>query len=109
LTSALQLSRAVLVLYLLAQSALASADDEGKQLAEQIIKNAQACAVGKSGSDVPNCYIDATPERCRPQMMEYLAREDKEAAKRTWYVCVASCANAGVWSKTFGDCSRRVK
>ena len=98
----------VLIL-LLGYSAFAHPEDRGKQFFDEVIGKAKECSAGKSGSEVSNCFIRATPKKCQPHVIDLLSREEKGEAKRAWYLCVASCTDAGFWSANFGECSRELK
>jgi hypothetical protein len=97
------------LLLLLGYGAFAHSEDRGKQLFDEVVGKAKECAAGKSGSEVSNCYIRATPKKCQPHVINLLSREEKDEARRAWYLCIASCADAGFWSANFGECSRELK
>jgi len=88
----------------------ATAQDKGLELHQTVIENAQRCAADKSGSEVISCYVKATPAKCESQVFQYFARrgDDKSEAGHAWRICVASCADAGFWSRSFGDCARDI-
>jgi hypothetical protein len=94
---------------LLGYAPIAHSEDRGRQLFNEVINNAKECAAGKSGSEVLNCYIRATPKKCQQHVIEYFSREEKDEARRAWFFCVASCADAGLWSANLGECSRELK
>lgn len=56
----------------------------------------EECA-DESGMDYLNCWSDHSPEKCKGLVYD--------RNKAAWMRCVASCANASIYSKTFGDCS----
>lgn len=87
-----------------------AAQDKGSELFQTVTENAVRCAVGKSGSEFVSCYVKATPAKCESQVYEYFARrgDNKNEAQRAWYYCVTSCAEAGFWSRSFGDCAREI-
>lgn len=86
---------------------IATAQDKGLELFQTVMENAKRCAAGKSGSEVSSCYVKATPAKCESQVYEYLARRG-DRPQHAWYFCVASCADAGFWSQSFGDCAREI-
>lgn len=91
----------VIVVLLISFSSLSHAENKGKQLFFEVIAKAKKCSEGKSGSARSNCFIEATPKKCQPLVINFLSREEKDEAKRAWFFCIASCGDAGVWSKTF--------
>jgi hypothetical protein len=98
-----------LLLLLLGYSAVAHSDDRGWQLWKEVIDKAVECATDKAGSEFYTCYINATPKKCQPYVIDYISGGKTEEAKRAWCLCVASCANVGFWSEHFGECSRQLK
>lgn len=85
-------------------STTAIAQDKGRELFQTVLENARQC-VSKSRSEIIACYVKATPAKCESLVYEFL---DNRRRLRPWYFCVASCADAGYWSRTFGDCARDI-
>ena len=87
-----------------------AAQEEGKFF-QTVIANATKCTAGKVESEVISCYVKATPAKCEAQVYEFFARhgDNKSEARRAWYYCIESCADAGFWSRSFGDCVRKIK
>jgi len=79
-------------------------EDRGKQYFDTL-ENIKKCAVGKTGSEVAACYVNGTPKKCQQQALNLFPMRD-DGASTSWFICIASCADAGVWSSTFGECSR---
>ena len=87
----------------------ATAQEEGKFF-QTVVANATKCAAGKTGSEAVSCYVKATPAKCELQVYEFFARhgDHKAHARNAWYYCVESCADTGFWSRSFGDCARKI-
>lgn len=99
-------ARSLFLIFIVGTFMPSYAEDAGKQLYFEVVENGKQCASGKSGTDRLNCFIKATPKKCQTLVVNYFADNEKDEARRAWFYCVASCAGEGVWSNTFGDCSR---
>ena len=80
--------------------------DRGRIYFDNVLKNIKECFVGKTGTEVPACYVNGTPKKCQQQVLNHLTNSDSDSASSAWFICIASCADAGIWSSTFGECSR---
>lgn len=58
----------------------------------------------RDGGDRMNCYVTASPHRCKQTAVSMVG--DPSGFQRTWTMCVRSCGTATAWSRTFGDCRR---
>ena len=58
----------------------------------------------RDGGDRMNCYVSASPRRCKQTAVSMVG--DPAGFQRTWTMCVRSCGTAGLWDKTLGDCRR---
>jgi len=83
----------------------ASAQDEGRELFRTVVDDAKRCLAGKSRTEQISCYVKASPAKCESHVYEWVARRGA-ASQRAWYLCVASCADAGFLSRSFGSCAR---
>ena len=72
-------------------------NDENKEFLDATINRFQEECKDKIGIDYLNCWSEYSPERCKSLVYE----KDKSA----WSRCVYSCGSAGIFSKTFGECS----
>lgn len=90
---------------------LAQAQDPGLKFYSEVLKVAQACASGKSGTEQILCYTKATPNKCESEIRQMIASDgnDRSTAMKSWQICVASCADASIWSSEFGECSREIE
>lgn len=48
------------------------------------------------------CYPKLTPAKCEESALAMFGRSDE---RRTWFLCVRSCATESLWSRTFGECA----
>lgn len=58
----------------------------------------------KDGGDIMACFIEASPARCKQSAIDFIGKAP--SGRRSWILCVRSCASAGLWSSTVGDCRR---
>ncbi len=82
---------------LLISSAVSASDKENKKFLDATIKKFKEECKEEKGMDYLNCWADHSPEKCK----SLVYAKDKSA----WARCVYSCGSAGIYSKTFGDCS----
>jgi len=47
------------------------------------------------------CFPKLSPSKCEDAALAMVAGRDR----RTWFLCVRSCATASLWSRTFGECA----
>jgi hypothetical protein len=76
--------------------------DPGSAYVRDVVHQAHACS--SKGGDLMDCYLDASPSRCKQATIHYVSHP--ELGMRTWSMCVRSCARAGFMSRTFGSCRR---
>lgn len=84
--------------------------DQGQELSQAVQENVRSCTNDKSGPGTVACWVKASPRKCEPQVLEMLSGRGRAYAAgfRAWNVCVASCAQANVWSRTLGECAREI-
>ncbi len=68
-----------------------------------VLERARSCAKAREFSPPVLCFLKSTPKKCHSVVYDALLGGGE---KRKWYLCVISCADAGWYSRTFGDCSR---
>ena len=102
---------ASLLLILLSLERVIGAEDQGIAFYREVLAVARGCAEGKSGSAVVSCYVRASPQKCETEVYEAMTRQGqaRSSARRAWAFCVASCLDAGLWSRSFGECSRELR
>ena len=61
-----------------------------------VLDAARECVRGKDHSPV-TCWAKASPKKC-----ESLTYDTTE--RRSWMLCVRTCADASLWSRNFGEC-----
>lgn len=84
----------------------AEASSANRSFYDAAIQSAKKCASGKSGQLVLSCYIKAMPSKCEDIVLDmFHDRANRLKHRRKLYSCVASCADAGFFSKHFGKCS----
>lgn len=101
----------ILLFMALAFSAIAiRAEDAGVALFREVIKVGRECAQKTTGPKKISCFAMASPKKCESIVYTHFGNlgEENESIN-PWVFCVASCADAGAWSRTFGDCSRSLK
>jgi hypothetical protein len=69
---------------------------------DAVLERAESCATAEEFSP-PLCFLKSTPKKCQSFVYDALFGSGN---KRQWYLCVISCADAGWYSRTFGECSR---
>ena len=101
----------MLLVLLLVKPAMGAEEDLGLALNREVVAVGRQCAQGKSGSQVISCYVKASPRKCEPQVYEAFTKSDEaqSEARRAWAYCVASCIDAGFWSRSLGECTRELK
>lgn len=67
-----------------------------------VMHEADACRT--SGGDVMDCFVKASPVRCKQSAIQFVS--EMGAARRTWIMCVRSCASSGFYASHFGDCRK---
>lgn len=93
--------RCAAALLLLLSTPVGAADRE-LELQEQVSQDAIDCI--RTGGNQADCFVKASPKRCATQAVGLVS--DRSLWQRNWVVCVRSCAEAGLWSRTVGDCRR---
>jgi len=83
-------------------SAPAHTADRELEFQKQVYQDALDCI--QAGGNRADCFVRASPKRCATQAVGMVS--DRGLWQRNWLVCVRSCANAGWWDKTMGDCRR---
>lgn len=110
LTRYIQTIRFAIWLGILLSGNVFGADDPGTILFNEVLKVADQCATNKSGTQVISCYVKASPKKCESVVLShFVGLNAGQQYTPAWYFCVASCVDAGVWSRTFGECSRELK
>lgn len=79
--------------------------NRGLELFKDVLAKGRECEAGKTGSEVVSCYVKASPSKCESYIYEVYSRRNN-AARQAWRLCVATCADAGLWSRTYGECAR---
>lgn len=97
--------RVFLVVLLVSTACPAWPGDRGLELFKDVLAKGRECEAGKTGSEVVSCYVKASPSKCESYVYEVYSRRNN-AARQAWRLCVAMCADAGLWSRTYGECSR---
>ena len=69
---------------------------------QRVMHDADVCRT--SGVDAMECFVKASPERCKQSAIQFVSQAG--AARRTWVMCVRSCAAANFYARHFGDCKR---
>lgn len=77
--------------------------DEAADFFKNVLDNANLCAYGKDRAARTDCYIKAAPDKCENEAIKFLATQNREL-----FYCAASCVNAGVASRSIGECSREL-
>lgn len=83
--------------------------NDSKNAFKDVFDNANRCKLQNNYKDNPFlCYIKAAPHKCENEMIEFLssAVELRDNAQRKLFICIATCAEASIYSRTFGECSR---
>lgn len=88
----------VCVIFLLPFGLLA---DDWNPYWKVIYDDAVACT--KEKKTVLVCWEDALPEKCKT--LVYLPGKTTDKM-RSWYMCAISCEDAGLYARTFGECSK---
>lgn len=90
---------------------LSHAEDLGYSFFREVTAVSQKCASGKTTSEAISCYVRAAPKKCESKVHDVFAQRDeaRQAAQRALYFCVASCLDAGFFSRTLGECARDLK
>lgn len=83
------------ILLLFATTSTWADDVKDRQFMEKITKRIQDKC--KGSKNYQQCRYDESPSKCK----QLSFGEDIGA----WYRCVRTCANAGIISKTIGECS----
>jgi hypothetical protein len=73
-------------------------NDENKEFFNATMKKFTEECKEKKGIDYANCRAEISPEKCKS-----LVYSNKDESG--WQRCVYSCGSAGIYSKTFGECS----
>lgn len=68
-----------------------------------VLDRARSCVKAREYSPPALCFLKSTPEKCQSLVYDALLGSGE---KQQWYLCVISCASAGWYSRTFGECSR---
>lgn len=63
------------------------------------------CIAERGVSCAVDCNEDFTPKKCKGKALD-MFDFNKEGANFSWYNCVSTCYDAGLYSRTFGECSR---
>lgn len=75
-------------------------DGKNKEFLDSTIKNFQKkCEKQKGDMDYLNCWAKYSPKKCKSLVF------DNDRRKNAWQRCVYTCGSAGIYSKTFGECS----
>ena len=90
------------------QAPASRAEDAGAVLFREVFKVGRECAQKTTGSKKISCFAMASPKKCESIAYDYLGNSGDKSAT-PWFLCIASCADAVAWSRTFGDCSRSLK
>lgn len=78
--------------------------DPAQDLFKNVLDNARLCSYWNNDAATrADCFIKAAPQKCEAEAMKFLATQNREL-----FFCVASCVNAGVASRSFGECSREL-
>jgi len=85
-----------------AKQATTSAADPALGYFSDVLKDAQKCEA--DGGDRMNCYVEASPQRCKQTAVNFIGNPDQY--RRTWMLCVRSCGDASFLSRTVGECRR---
>ena len=81
-----------------------AAADPAQHLFKSVLDNARLCSYQSTDAATrTDCLIKAAPQKCEAEARKFLATQNREL-----FFCVASCVNAGVASRTFGECSREL-
>ncbi|MGH8453164.1 MAG: hypothetical protein ACRESW_01310, partial [Nevskiales bacterium] len=51
------------------------------------------------------CMIKATPRKCRQYPRGPVNQLQSLPLRQVWLKCIGSCEGAGLFSRTFGECS----
>lgn len=94
-------ARCAAALLLLLSSPVGAADRE-LDFQKQVYQDVMDCV--SAGGNQADCFVMASPKRCTTQAVGMVS--DRGLWQRNWLVCVRSCADAGLWSRTLGDCRR---
>lgn len=79
-----------------------SAPDPASIYLQQVMGVSDACRV--AGGDAMDCYVKASPQRCKQTAIQFVSELGE--ARRTWAMCVRSCAASGFYASHFGDCRK---
>lgn len=83
--------------------------DKGQKLITDVIAKGKECAERKAGTEAISCYVKATPSKCESHVYQVFSQfENRAGALRAWYLCISTCADAGFWSRTYGECAREL-
>lgn len=63
---------------------------------KNVVDSAREC-VRRSDHSPVTCWAKASPQKCESLTYDL-------AERRSWMLCVRTCADAGVWSRNFGEC-----
>lgn len=84
--------------------------DRGAALFKDVINAGKQCASENTGTQVISCFARASPKKCESIVYAHFANlAGGHEYTPAWAYCVASCADAGAWSRNFGECSRELK
>jgi len=100
----LKILNIVLIFVLL--NVFASRANEAKYLLKEVFDNAKLCIVKKYENEPFLCYIKSSPKKCENDMMNYISSQMEFNVSNKLFLCVATCVDASIYSKTFGECSR---
>lgn len=101
----------VIILCLITQTSHAS---DATNLFEEVFDNIKTCIKEKKYKDQPYlCYIKSAPKKCKDDMVNFISisgdydsRSLKSSAQRKLFFCIATCVDASLYARTFGECSR---
>lgn len=83
------------------------ASTDGDKLWQEVIENVTMCNLKTKMTK--KCFIDSVPSKCEDYVLEMFLTQEKNEARKGLSLCVKSCANASIFSRQFGECSRKIK
>ena len=72
--------------------------DPNQEYLKEVVKTFEEKCTGQKGINFLNCWADYSPKKCKSLVYG-------QPVNPTWARCVYSCGSAGIYSKTFGECS----
>lgn len=86
----------------LAKQPKPAVDGPALDYVSEVMEDARSCIT--RGGESMNCYVTATPQRCKQIAVNFIANPGQY--RRTWYMCVRSCSDTSLWARTIGECRK---